>query len=880
MSLSPPLFPVRVVALLGLLVACNGGAKENENQGQVEGGDEGTDGSDGSDGGGGADGGTTERGTLSLVLDSASTQAGIPVGYEVLLTMPDGEELRFDPLPASDAGPVAGTTASELILTTAAEHNLSVTLDYLGESYNAEASLTVTAGPLYDLDLQLSTLALPAGETASWEVLGWDAYDNVVDTAGLLPSAEPSELIVGPGTWSGQIAGAYSLSVEGSGADGALVSDSENLLILAGTPERVELSLRDPEVELYETTALVVDIYDAYDNLVNLPSTISVSGTGVEADDYTLSYRNITFMEEGAYDLRVDVDGTSLFDEIGPILVDSSGPLINLGSPERGSWVSGTSSTVSGAVSDAVSPVDSLTIQGTAVTFASDGSFSTAVTWEEGINLLESEAVDADGNTSTDTRAVLAGNFNPWGDPVDSGFVIRLRDAATGLGALETLAEDLVTPAMLTSAIPNPVFTDSQTQCFPGIGCVTWYSITLRVRNPNFSSTALDLDAQSGGVLQATFTVNDLYLEWTASGKAAGVNYTGSGTITADDLTIEVDMIPSVDSSGQIQLAVSSVVADSTNFSFNVSGTTQTVLTALGLSGTISSLIEGYVLDTLETTVESEVPPLVEDALQGLEIAYSLPMGGQDYAIEASPQSIAVDASGITLGLETTVSPETWTKDTTGLGSLILEDEITSWSLLRGTWLAVNLDFLNQALMAFWGGGMLDMTLSGESLGLDPADLALLFPGITEINVTTEAMLPPVAVPDGVDAQMELQIGDLLLTLYGGPVAPGNELIQVYMSVFSEMDMASNADATALTISLGDNAIAFDVVIPSSGTVGARDTEALLELLVPYLLPFLTDALSEIPIPEIAGFTLASPRVDMLGAEDGFVGVGANLSPL
>ena len=46
----------------------------------------------------------------------------------------------------------------------------------------------------------------------------------------------------------------------------------------------------------------------------------------------------------------------------------------------------------------------------------------------------------------------------------------------------------------------------------------------------------------------------------------------------------------------------------------------------------------------------------------------------------------------------------------------------------------------------------------------------------------------------------------------------------------------------------------FDVVYPDANSPAALSSEALMQALIPYLLPMLTDAITEIEIPSIDGF--------------------------
>jgi hypothetical protein len=173
-----------------------------------------------------------------------------------------------------------------------------------------------------------------------------------------------------------------------------------------------------------------------------------------------------------------------------------------------------------------------------------------------------------------------------------------------------------------------------------------------------------------------------------------------------------------------------------------------------------------------------------------------------------------------------------------------------------------------------WGGGLLDMTVDSSELGLDPADLSFILGDVESLVVSVDPLLPPVVVPGSSGNLLDLQLGDLHLTL----TADGATFIEVYVSAVTDLDVSVDGDAT-LSAELGaDLRLYFDVVYPESNTTGASDTEALLEALVPLLLPILTDALGEIEIPAIQGFTLSGISVDVGGAEGGYLELGGNLT--
>lgn len=818
-----------------------------------------------------------ESSQLVLSVELSEVVAGQPVGWALTRVWEDGETEAVDGTIASDLEGLRFGAGGVMLPRVAGDHTLTASAEVDGTVETLTASLRVTAAATAQVDLAVTDQAFAAGEGVGWTVSAWDAYGNVVDTAAVVPDVGDAPLLVEGDRIEGTQPGSFAVDAVVEG-----ILDTEVLIVTPGAPAAVELALSDTALEVFETTSASVAITDAYGNPTAADWTLSVVGTEVTTDDYGISWNNVTFYGEGAFTVRVDVDDTALYDEVGPILIDSTGPEIVLDTPERGTWHDGLDGSVAGTVDDLYSGVGALTIDGETVTVGTDGSFSHDTSWAFGTNVIETQATDGDGNVSTDTRSVLAGDFQPWGDPMSEGFLVRLHDGPGGLDTLEVLGEELVGDIDLDAVIPSPVFSDSERTCITiwpfGTQCFTWYALTLYVGSPSFGDVDLELDARASGALVGTFTVEDIYLEWDADATVAEVDFGGDGDITADAIDVVMTFYPSVDSSGNIDLGLSSVSASTTNFYFDWDSWLYDALDFFGLDSSISGLLEGFIETALEDTVEAQVPALLGDALQDLEIAFDLDLEGVRYEIDAVPESIAVNQSGLTLALETTVVPDTWVKSDTGLGVLYGDYTVFSWPTSPGTHLGVNLDFLNQFFMAAWGGGLLDMELGAAALGLDVSDLDFLLPGLTDLTITTEALLPPVVVPDGVDALLELQVGDLLLTLYNGDAQPGNEMIQVYVTAFVEMDVDASADGTSLNPELGDMELYFDVVIPEANTVGAADTEALLELLVPLLLPTLTEALTEVPVPDIQGFGLSGVSVDTKGPGDGVLTLGGDLA--
>ena len=190
--------------------------------------------------------------------------------------------------------------------------------------------------------------------------------------------------------------------------------------------------------------------------------------------------------------------------------------------------------------------------------------------------------------------------------------------------------------------------------------------------------------------------------------------------------------------------------------------------------------------------------------------------------------------------------------------------------------LGISEDFLNQAFHALWVGGLLDMQMPAEELGLDVGEFGEFLP-FSSLGIGTVAYLPPVVIPGTGSELLDLQLGDLEVSLYDGDIDEANLWMRFYVTVTVGLELEATADST-LSAGLGDTEILFDLVYPNERSIHADGVESFLGELVDLLLPTLTGALGEFPIPDLEGFTLDNVNIDLDGAEDGYVTFGGDLT--
>jgi hypothetical protein len=800
---------------------------------------------------------------IEFTLEQAAAYAGEDIAYSAWLDSGNGgPEIPVDITISSDLESSLWVSGESLQATVAGMHTLTASGTHEGVLYETEKSLEVMIGPPAEVDLVLSDVTTEVGVPIAFEVLIGDGYGNLIADRTATISIDESELTVFENELVTTVPNIYNITASIDGA-----SDSEQLLVTPGPAASLELSLIDDQLEVNETTIAVIDILDQYGNIVDEEWDLWTDNT----DGVIVNYNAITFRSEGWFTVWASTTDGTIDDFVGPLLIDSSGPDLTIDNPSRGTQTTDTSVVVTGTATDEYSGVAGVYVDGVTASMDENGNWSNALDYDFGLNIVETSAVDGDANGTADSRGVISGNFNEYTKGVENGLMVRINE--DGFDVLGGMAEGFVDASEVAAMIPNPVFQDESESCIDlgwfGSYCFTWYSVTFTISNFNFSSTTVDIDPTNGGYLDTLASVNYPYMNYNASGVVAEIGYSASGTISADGIDIQMDLTPFI-AGNNLEVNVGNVGVSTRNFDFDLDSWIYDVMSFFGFD--IEGMIEDLMIDELADMAEEEVPEMINDMLAGLDLGQTLDLGDASYELDAVPGYVGVDDLGLTLGLETFFTVNGWTSSYPQTpGSLVYPYSTPNFSTPNGQMeIAIGEDFLNQAFYAMWGGGLLDMTMTGTELGLDPDDLSLFMPNLTDLVIETVAFLPPVIVPGTGTDILDLQVGDLELSLYNGSVSESNLELRVYVHLFAGMGLTTSTDNT-LTASLGDMDISFDLVYPNPRSQYAGDTEAFLGALMPLLMPMLTDSLGSFPIPDIDGLTVGNINVALGGAEDGFV---------
>lgn len=161
---------------------------------------------------------------------------------------------------------------------------------------------------------------------------------------------------------------------------------------------------------------------------------------------YQCSYTPTAALSDGSHTIKVDAsdfDGNAAEQKTVTFKIDTIPPTLNISSPTANLITNNKAVTVSGTTNDATSSPVSVTVKlnsGTAeaVTVASNGTFSKALTLTEGNNTITIVATDSAGKSTTVTRTVTLDTKAPnitavsmVPNPVDAGKTVVISVTVT-----------------------------------------------------------------------------------------------------------------------------------------------------------------------------------------------------------------------------------------------------------------------------------------------------------------------------------------------------------------------------------------------------------------------------------------------------------------
>ncbi|MEO1273494.1 MAG: hypothetical protein AAFX99_35870, partial [Myxococcota bacterium] len=402
-----------------------------------------------------------------------------------------------------------------------------------------DATLAVTDG--YPTDDELEALAQGDGDTAASNQGGETAGE------GGLTSGQPGM----PGTSNGHV----------------------------GEPVAIQVEMPQPGALVGSETVTVTGSATALDQITVNGLLVSVNEGRFEA--------SIGLTAEGPQSITVQGAETMV---TVPIVVDWTPPTITLNTPARGLFLHADSTqtiAVEGQAVDALSRVRELWVNGQPVPVEPDGSFTTELTPEVGLNTVEVIAADDAGHRHETFRSAIYGTYAPWGQPI----------ADTVFGSMQASALDVLEQS-LNATLSMGLVDDVVDQNAPGDGD------DFRIRYVRYGRLEIELTPQQG-YFDTVIRLYDLDIGVEVVQRILFFDVTTDGQITANPAELRTKLYLTLTPQGGLDAQLRDNAVALRNFDLDLDG----LLDLFGelFEGLVREFTEDALLDVLDQTVLGEL---------------------------------------------------------------------------------------------------------------------------------------------------------------------------------------------------------------------------------------------------------------------------------
>lgn len=557
---------------------------------------------------------------------------------------------------------------------------------------------------------------------------------------------------------------------------------------------------------------------------------------------------------------------------------DFDAPVVQITKPARGQYFdAGTSVvTVEGSVTDPISGVQTLTLNGTVCNVDAQGNFTLPVALANGVNILSAHATDRAGNVGTSSVSVMyCPAYRLATDDVPGAAGTRLSE-----GALNTIAPVLVdqllasnviqtkltASSLVHSAVRDPIFN----------ACLA--SADVSVIGINFSRPVLTFDTVTGGV-NAHCEIPNLRIDLRAQ-SFCGIGYSVTGNVTASNAVIDLGLDVALQN-GQYMISARSSSVNLQNFRYAINGI-PSIITNL-----VYTLVKSQAESRLADALKTQLPPALSSALQGLAQPITQSWNGRTVTFRAEPQTLAWDDAGFQVDFASNVTTARNPIVPMVPGSYFVAPPagtVPQFGPTSGFYATVNENLLNRALFSSWQAGFWTIQIDtafmqqfGVNLPfqLDAQLIALFFPAIRSmiapgmqipVAIKLEPQMQPVIEVTGVPDLVRVNLGELHMTLlldFGAGYQPFFTTA-LHMRAGASASFANNAFSFTIGQNVDFEAELLSAAIPLNGIDMAR----FMSFIVPPAIQVATQTMKPIPLPTLQGLSLMNLQV----YRDGYAG--------
>ena len=605
-------------------------------------------------------------------------------------------------------------------------------------------------------------------------------------------------------------------------------------------------------------------------------STLTVRGTAEGASEIEVGDETVDVVggkwnvkqtfAEGEVSVVARAEGAS--DRVD-FTVDSHAPTLTLTSPERGRYIEADGSSevvVRGEVADGGTGVRVVSVNGNVVDVGGDGRFEYTAAVDEGLNVLEVEALDEADNRATALRGVMVGQFASPTERIEPGIHMRIGPGA--LATAEQVIEGFFTPERVTMFARDNVESDK-----------------FDFEVIDYETLEVELEPQSESeTIRTTVAIEGLSVD--------GVGHFGGDdfplTVTVDAMSVRVDLSMAVDENNALvfDLTNSAVTLDPEDFHFSLrdeSGNPEEVdeealrQAAVNIiKRSFANLIDGELLnqlwdpavlrrevDILDRQIVFEVVPLGIDIRCNrihLRAAFEMPVDRHE-AVPTVPGALNRELGDWNLAeIESDLKARTNRTAVERIGHGVWRAGLLHQTLRSD-------DFAGRELPIDLNAGALAFAVDGRITNLADDD--------TPAAVRLRPMLPPVVAfrgpgeaegEDGADAHAGMRLGEFAVDLLLLP-DDGDPITVATVALFLDLDVGITLDGFTLQFNF-ETDLRADLMAEPEIDFRDHEMEALVAGLGEAIPLVLGDEMTISGRDDLTWVQLENPRVQVRGDKD------------
>lgn len=300
----------------------------------------------------------------------------------------------------------------------------------------------------------------------------------------------------------------------------------------------------------------------------------------------------ITGLKEGSNDVIASSDIGSPASATAVIVVDTTAPMLTVSTLADGAFTNNQTLNVAGVATDGANGAPGVSVNGTVVTLAADGSFSYPLTLSTGANSVITIATDTAGNSAEDKRTVTLDQAAPQitiDSPADNIATSQSPMAVTGTVDENSLVEFSVNGGSPQAALMSGTSFTADVSLAQGINTIT-ITATDRAANTSTAKRTVTYDTT-----KPALQIQDPSQDIVTNQSGYTVKGTVSDTLSTVTVTVAVDGVTSTPpvNSGAFEQPVS----------FDANRTYQITATATDAAGNATSVVRNIIYDNIPPTI-------------------------------------------------------------------------------------------------------------------------------------------------------------------------------------------------------------------------------------------------------------------------------------